>query len=140
MCDSLEVGLLAASQEAMIRGSITPLLKKELWLKIQSRRLSEGKEELVVPHTPSQAYQLAPLQEFSVTEIASKSQQFFSKHHLELLDKKRLLQQRQKLVAVPVAEVEVTWKELPGRFWVYGKENKLHLADYPDTCACCVVL
>ncbi|XP_076448569.1 protein SSUH2 homolog [Babylonia areolata] len=83
---------------------------------------------------------LCPLTEFSIAEIAAKSQQFFSKHQLELLDKKRLLQQRQKLVAVPVAEVAVTWKDQPGRFWVYGKENKLYLPDYPDTCACCVIL
>ncbi|XP_076442227.1 uncharacterized protein LOC143281126 [Babylonia areolata] len=59
MCDKIEEDLLAASQEAMSSGSITPLLKKELWLKIQSRRLSEGKEELIVPPAPSLSYQIS---------------------------------------------------------------------------------
>ena len=40
--------------------------------------------------------QLAPVQGFPIPEIDSKSQQFLSKHRLELLDKKRLLQQVQQ--------------------------------------------
>ena len=40
--------------------------------------------------------QLAPVQGFPIPEIDSKSQQFLTKHRLELLDKKRLLQQVQQ--------------------------------------------
>lgn len=42
-----------AEKEAMSSGRITPFLKIELWAKIQSRRLSEGKEELKVDFQPS---------------------------------------------------------------------------------------
>lgn len=84
--------------------------------------------------------QLAPIEGFPIPEIDIKSKEFLAKHHHELLNKKRLLQQRQKLSATPVVEVQVTWKEQPGRYWVFGKERKVYCPDYPDTCACCVVL
>ncbi|KAK7503572.1 hypothetical protein BaRGS_00005111 [Batillaria attramentaria] len=84
--------------------------------------------------------QLAPIEGFPIPEIDSKSKQFLAKHRLELLDKKRLLQQRQKLSATPVTEVHVTWKDQPGRYWVYGKEQKVYCPDYPEQCACCVIL
>nr|KAG5711448.1 hypothetical protein BaRGS_025875 [Batillaria attramentaria] len=83
---------------------------------------------------------LAPIEGFPIPEIDSKSKQFLAKHRLELLDKKRLLQQRQKLSATPVTEVHVTWKDQPGRYWVYGKEQKVYCPDYPEQCACCVIL
>ncbi|KAK7502757.1 hypothetical protein BaRGS_00006007 [Batillaria attramentaria] len=57
MSQKFDEDLVAASKEAMNTGCLTPLLKKELWLKIQSRRLAEGKEELSVPSTPSLSYQ-----------------------------------------------------------------------------------
>ena len=62
MCERIDPDLLEASREAMSSGSITPLLKKELWLKIQSRRLSEGKEELVVPPAPSPSHKVGVCQ------------------------------------------------------------------------------
>jgi len=37
-----------ASFLAMESGRLTPLIKEELWTKIQARRLSEGKDELTV--------------------------------------------------------------------------------------------
>ena len=40
--------LLTAQREAIQSGRMTPILKVELWTKIQSRRLSEGKDELKV--------------------------------------------------------------------------------------------
>ena len=41
-----DVELLSAHEESQRSGSIIPLLKQELKCKIQSRRLTEGKEEL----------------------------------------------------------------------------------------------
>lgn len=47
--------VFSAEREALSSGRITPLLKVELWAKIQSRRLSEGKEELKVEFKPPEA-------------------------------------------------------------------------------------
>lgn len=58
MSEKFDADLLDASKEAMTTGCIMPLLKKELWLKIQSRRLKEGKEELVVPPTLPLSHQV----------------------------------------------------------------------------------
>jgi hypothetical protein len=55
--ETVDEEVLTAGQAAMESGRMTPLLKVELWAKIQSRRLSEGKAELQVqfnrtPMTP----------------------------------------------------------------------------------------
>jgi hypothetical protein len=55
--ETVDEEVLLAGQAAMKSGRMTPLLKLELRTKIQSRRLSEGKEELQVqfnrtPRTP----------------------------------------------------------------------------------------
>ena len=49
-------------------------------------------------------------------------------------EKHRFELQRQKLDAKPVTEVDVNWKEWKSRFWVFGKEKKVHSPDYPHTC------
>ncbi|PVD26457.1 hypothetical protein C0Q70_14134 [Pomacea canaliculata] len=56
MFSSFDADLLAASAQAQATGSLTPILKKELWLKIQTRRLLEGKEELVLPTATPTTY------------------------------------------------------------------------------------
>uniref|UniRef100_A0A2C9LM56 BZIP domain-containing protein n=1 Tax=Biomphalaria glabrata TaxID=6526 RepID=A0A2C9LM56_BIOGL len=43
-----DAGLLRATMESLECGRLTPLIKEELRCRIQSRRLSEGKEELLV--------------------------------------------------------------------------------------------
>ncbi|XP_071148498.1 uncharacterized protein [Mytilus edulis] len=57
ICADEEV--MSASKKALESGRITPLLKVELWAKIQARRLSEGKEEMQVdfeksPHSSNE--------------------------------------------------------------------------------------
>ena len=47
-----EVKLHLAALESYNTGKITPLLKEELKYYIQTRRLSEGKKELVVDFSP----------------------------------------------------------------------------------------
>ena len=51
--------------------------------------------------------------------------------------------QRHQVRIVPVAEVEYCFKARPGKFWVYGYENKVHSPDYPHTCCwgcCCTIM
>lgn len=50
--------------------------------------------------------------------------------------------QRHQVRIVPVAEVEYGFKGGPGKFWVYGYENKVYCPDYPHTCCwgCCCVM
>nr|KAG5710732.1 hypothetical protein BaRGS_035134 [Batillaria attramentaria] len=43
-----DVALLRATVESLHTGRLTPLIKEELRCRIQSRRLSEGKDELTV--------------------------------------------------------------------------------------------
>lgn len=52
--------LLKAVQEVSESGSMLPLLKQELRLKIQTRRLSEGQKELVVDFTDEKRSEVCP--------------------------------------------------------------------------------
>ncbi|XP_048737379.1 uncharacterized protein LOC125652332 isoform X2 [Ostrea edulis] len=49
--DKVDDDVVRAGEEARASGRLTPLIKIELWSKIQARRLSEGKEELNVEFT-----------------------------------------------------------------------------------------
>lgn len=49
---NLDSEVVKASAEAKASGRLTPLIKVELWSKIQARRLSEGKEEMAVQFSP----------------------------------------------------------------------------------------
>lgn len=70
MFSSFDADLLAASAQAQATGSLTPILKKELWLKIQTRRLLEGKEELVLPTATPTTYKVWYLsRSHSITEV-----------------------------------------------------------------------
>lgn len=51
---NLDSEVVRASAEAQASGRLTPLIKVELWSKIQARRLSEGKEEMAVQFSPPQ--------------------------------------------------------------------------------------
>ncbi|XP_061174296.1 cyclic AMP-dependent transcription factor ATF-3-like [Saccostrea echinata] len=55
--------VMKAGEEAKASGQLTPLIKVELWSKIQSRRLSEGKEELNVQFSPPTATPLTEEEE-----------------------------------------------------------------------------
>lgn len=52
---NLDSEVLRAGEEAQASGRLTPLIKIELWSKIQARRLSEGKEEMTVQFSPPQS-------------------------------------------------------------------------------------
>lgn len=56
--DYFDSELAEAEQQAMESGSITPLVKQELKLMIQTRRLSEGKDELKVGFVQPSSHQV----------------------------------------------------------------------------------
>jgi hypothetical protein len=49
--DKVDADVVRAGEEAQASGRLTPLIKIELWSKIQARRLSEGKDEMNVEFT-----------------------------------------------------------------------------------------
>lgn len=53
-------GLVTAAAQALEKKSLIPLLKQELWCKIQTRRLSEGKGELVLSSQRPQPDEVRP--------------------------------------------------------------------------------
>ncbi|XP_022334219.1 uncharacterized protein LOC111131133 [Crassostrea virginica] len=60
---NLDSEVLRAGEEAQASGRLTPLIKIELWSKIQARRLSEGKEEMTVQFSPPQSTPLTEEEE-----------------------------------------------------------------------------
>ncbi|KAK3605434.1 hypothetical protein CHS0354_007516 [Potamilus streckersoni] len=48
-----------AITDSLLQGKITPLLKQELNLKIQCKRLLEGKREIVIQHEQPKTYQMS---------------------------------------------------------------------------------
>ena len=46
------------------------------------------------------------------------------------------ISQRQILRAVPVTEIDYSYKKQGSKFWVYGLERKVHSPDYPEQCCC----
>ncbi|XP_069175879.1 protein SSUH2 homolog isoform X1 [Procambarus clarkii] len=82
-----------------------------------------------------------PLTQFPDNTINLASAQLVNNHKNAFHDE-RIYAQRHQVRIVPVAEVEYGFKGGPGKFWVYGYENKVHCPDYPHTCCwgCCCVM
>ncbi|XP_042864430.1 protein SSUH2 homolog isoform X3 [Penaeus japonicus] len=82
-----------------------------------------------------------PLSQFPDNTINLASAQLVNSHKNKFVDE-RIYGQRHQVRIVPVAEVEYGFKGGPGKFWVYGYENKVHSPDYPQTCCwgCCCVM
>ncbi|XP_042206969.1 protein SSUH2 homolog [Homarus americanus] len=82
-----------------------------------------------------------PLTQFPDNTINLASAQLVNNHKNAFHDE-RTYAQRHQVRIVPVAEVEYGFKGGPGKFWVYGYENKVHSPDYPHTCCwgCCCVM
>ncbi|XP_070180569.1 uncharacterized protein [Littorina saxatilis] len=133
MSDTLEAELLEANRKAMDSGCITPLLKKELWLKIQSRRLSEGKEELVVPPTPSLSYKV------SQAERAKKlRRQEQNRRAAKRFRKKE--RGRVKILLEKIDDMEDSTKQLEEeRMSLIREKNEtlLHLCQHLQHCQTC---
>lgn len=68
---------------------------------------------------------------FEAVNVQSKK---LTNLHLERYKSERILMQRHKLDAVPVCEVDFTFGDDKGQFWVYGHERKVYAPTYPHQC------
>ncbi|WAR25347.1 SSUH2-like protein [Mya arenaria] len=81
-----------------------------------------------------------PIQSYPVPEVNQNSQRLVSSHRSNWPSEKKL-SQRQTLRGVPVTEVAYTWDDQHLRYWVYGRERRVHSPDYPQQCCCgCSIL
>ncbi|XP_070549992.1 protein SSUH2 homolog [Ptychodera flava] len=77
-----------------------------------------------------------PITTFPVQDINDISRKLVEKHRTKWTSE-RILKQKHGLRGVPVSEASYTWKEKPGKFWVYGYEHKVYFPKYPHNCCCC---
>ncbi|KAG8436061.1 hypothetical protein GDO86_007241 [Hymenochirus boettgeri] len=80
-----------------------------------------------------------PIISFPAQSINQASQDALQNHYSEFSSTKRMLRQRQTIELLPLTKVHYNWKETAHSYFVYGKENKVYTADYPQTC-CCTIL
>ncbi|ELU03118.1 hypothetical protein CAPTEDRAFT_223017 [Capitella teleta] len=81
--------------------------------------------------------QVWPIAAYPVPEMAQASVRIVESHRTKFPNERRL-NQRQVLRGVPVTEVEYTWNETTGRYWVYGEERKVYCPEYPKKCCCTI--
>lgn len=48
--------------------------------------------------------------------------------------------QKHSVRQVPVTEIAYTHKDKAYRFWMYGKDERIHAPDYPGKCYGCSLL
>ncbi|XP_013400639.1 protein SSUH2 homolog isoform X2 [Lingula anatina] len=77
--------------------------------------------------------QVWPVTQYPVPQINQNSVALVEKHSRAFPNERQLMQ-KQELRAVPVSEVNYTWKEVNTRFWVYGNERQVYAPDYPQQC------
>ncbi|XP_071806374.1 protein SSUH2 homolog isoform X1 [Asterias amurensis] len=78
---------------------------------------------------------VAPVTNFPVAEVNSQSEKFAAKHGK--VKTERIVRQSHKLVKIPIAEVQYTWKGKESRYWIYGQQpRKVYAPDYPQQCCC----
>ncbi|XP_038057969.1 protein SSUH2 homolog [Patiria miniata] len=96
------------------------------------RKLLRGTEGITLFEEEKQT--VAPLSNFPTMEVNSQSEKLVAKH--ANVKTERILLQRHKLVGIPIAQVEYTWKEKGGKYWLYGQQRKVWAPDYPQQCCC----
>ncbi|XP_071945280.1 protein SSUH2 homolog [Antedon mediterranea] len=77
--------------------------------------------------------QVWPVATFPVAEVNTNSARIVDEHRTAR-PTERIVQQRHNLRAIPVSEVEYSWKTTVSKFWVYGFENAVYCPDYPQSC------
>ncbi|XP_077870108.1 protein SSUH2 homolog [Saccoglossus kowalevskii] len=81
-----------------------------------------------------------PINHFPDVNIIEASNNLVQRH-LTGFQAERVIMQRQKVRAVPVANIHCQWKNNSFSYFVYGFEHKVHAPDYPQQCCCgCAVL
>uniref|UniRef100_A0A1B6H8P1 Uncharacterized protein n=1 Tax=Homalodisca liturata TaxID=320908 RepID=A0A1B6H8P1_9HEMI len=78
---------------------------------------------------------IKPLSAFPEETIIEASKDLVYNHISTFTDQK-ILMQRQSIRAVPITQVKYRWKGYEGQYYVFGKENRVHAPDYPQTCCC----
>ncbi|XP_046682091.1 protein SSUH2 homolog isoform X2 [Homalodisca vitripennis] len=78
---------------------------------------------------------IKPLSDFPEETIIEASKDLVYNHISTFTDQK-ILMQRQSIRAVPITQVKYRWKGYEGQYYVFGKENRVHAPDYPQTCCC----
>ncbi|XP_063723577.1 protein SSUH2 homolog isoform X2 [Symsagittifera roscoffensis] len=69
--------------------------------------------------------------------VMSILQKHHEKYAVKKSDYKRVLKQKHSLMAIPVSEVDLTYKEKEYKAWVYGSEKKVYC---PEMKKCCSIL
>ncbi|RVE72620.1 hypothetical protein OJAV_G00039270 [Oryzias javanicus] len=85
-------------------------------------------------------FMVYPLLGFPNPAISDTSERLIRESQSKFAQNSRILQQRQTVELIPVTKVKYQWKSNDCSFSVYGSERKVQADDYPDTCACCVIL
>ncbi|XP_077870107.1 protein SSUH2 homolog [Saccoglossus kowalevskii] len=83
---------------------------------------------------------VCPINHFPDVDINEASKDLVQRH-LTGFQAERMIMQRQKVRAVPVANIHCQWKNNNFSYFVYGFEHKVHAPDYPQQCCCgCTLL
>ncbi|XP_063797628.1 uncharacterized protein LOC134958851 [Pseudophryne corroboree] len=82
---------------------------------------------------------VSPLTNFPDWTLIQVSQNALEQHQTQFSTSCRILRQRQSVELLPLTKVHYTWKENQFSYFVYGKENKVYIQNYPQKC-CCVVM
>ncbi|XP_075142302.1 protein SSUH2 homolog [Leptodactylus fuscus] len=81
---------------------------------------------------------VSPLTHFPDSSIILASQNALDQHGTQF-SSCRVIRQRQSVELLPLTKVRYTWKGKQLNYFVYGKENKVHVQNYPQKC-CCLVM
>ncbi|XP_068110933.1 protein SSUH2 homolog [Hyperolius riggenbachi] len=82
---------------------------------------------------------VSSIMEFPDQTIIRASQNALEQHRTQFSASCRVLRQRQSIEWLPLAKVRYSWKEQQLNYFVYGKENRVFVQNYPQQC-CCVTM
>ncbi|XP_044157710.1 protein SSUH2 homolog isoform X2 [Bufo gargarizans] len=82
---------------------------------------------------------VSPLAHFPDSSIIWASQNALEQHRTQFSSTCHVLRQRQSIELLPLTKVQYTWKGNPLNYFVYGKENKVYVQNYPQKCCCAVM-
>uniref|UniRef100_A0A5F8GTC6 Ssu-2 homolog n=2 Tax=Monodelphis domestica TaxID=13616 RepID=A0A5F8GTC6_MONDO len=82
-----------------------------------------------------------PIVDFPKQEISLASQRGIAEHSTALAGRSRVLQQRQTVELIPLTEVQYWYQGKSYLYYIYGLENKVYAADYPERycCGCTII-
>ncbi|XP_075040239.1 protein SSUH2 homolog isoform X2 [Mixophyes fleayi] len=81
---------------------------------------------------------VSPLANFPDLSLTRASQNALEQHQMQFSSSCRVLRQRQSIELLPLTKVQYIWKDNQLSYFVYGKEDKIHVKNYPQKCCCLV--